>query len=96
MTILPGASTPPAEASSNAQFQTPLAGDDEELREMREDGAGEGEGDEVIEEIHEVAANLLFILAGLHLLGVAFEMRRSGRGILTAMLPGARAPRCEE
>ena len=96
MTILPGASTPPTEAPSNAQFQTPAASDDDEVREAREDGAGEGEGDEVIGEIHEVAANLLFILAGLHLLGVAFEMRRSGRGILTAMLPGGRAPRCEK
>ena len=96
MTILPGASTPPTEAPSNAQFQTPAASDDDQVREAREDGAGEGEGDEVIEEIHEVAANLLFILAGLHLLGVAFETRRSGRGILTAMLPGGRAPRCEK
>lgn len=96
MTILPGASTPPTEAPSNAQFQTPAASDDDEVREAREDGAGEGEGDEVIGEIHEVAANLLFILAGLHLLGVAFETRRSGRGILTAMLPGGRAPRCEK
>ena len=59
-------------------------------------GEGEGEGDEVIGEIHEVAANLLFILAGLHLLGVAFETRRSGRGILTAMLPGRRELRCKE
>ena len=96
MTILPGASTPPTEAPSNAQFQTPAASDDDQVREAREDGAGEGEGDEVIGEIHEVAANLLFILAGLHLLGVAFETRRSGHGILTAMLPGRREPRCKE
>ena len=64
------------------------------MRQAGEDG--EGEGDEVIEEVHEVAANLLFILAGLHLLGVAFETRRSGRGILTAMLPGRRELRCKE
>lgn len=96
MTMLPSASTPPTEAPSNAQFQAPIASDDDEVREAREDGAGKGEGDEVIEEIHEVAANLLFILAGLHLLGVAFEMRRSGHGILTAMLPGRRAPRFEK
>ena len=96
MTILPGGSTPSTEARSNAQFKTPAASDDDQVREAREDGAGEGEGDEVIGEIHEVAANLLFILAGLHLLGVAFETRRSGRGILTAMLPGRRELRCKE
>ena len=96
MTILPGGSTPSTEARSNAQFKTPAASDDDQVREAREDGAGVGEGDEVIEEIHEVAANLLFILAGLHLLGVAFETRRSGRGILTAMLPGRRELRCKE
>lgn len=94
MTTLPNASTPPTAALSNGQLQAPAASEDDEVRQAGEDG--EGEGDEVIEEVHEVAANLLFILAGLHLLGVAFEMRRSGRGILTAMLPGGRAPRCEK
>ena len=94
MTTLPNASTPPTAALSNGQLQGPAASEDDEVRQAGEDG--EGEGDEVIEEVHEVAANLLFILAGLHLLGVAFETRRSGRGILTAMLPGRRELRCKE
>lgn len=65
-----------------------------EHREHREGGErsehDEGEGEEVIEEVHEVAANALFVLAVLHLLGVAFETRRSGREVVTAMLGGGR------
>ena len=34
------------------------------------------------------AANLLLVLAALHLLGVAFETRRSGRQIVSAMIGG--------
>jgi cytochrome b len=48
----------------------------------------EGEGGEVVEEVHEIAANLLLALAALHLLGVAFETRRSGRQIVSAMIGG--------
>jgi cytochrome b len=70
-------------------------GDDEDREEHEEDEAGEG-GGEALEEVHEVAANLVFVLAVLHLLGVAFETRRSGRRIVMAMLPGRRpAPRKE-
>lgn len=50
----------------------------------------EGSGDEVIEEVHEAAATLLYVLAALHLLGVAFETRRSGAGVVRGMLPGGR------
>ncbi|MDX5331240.1 MAG: cytochrome b/b6 domain-containing protein [Caulobacteraceae bacterium] len=65
-----------------------------ERREAEEGGDRDaGEGDELLEEVHEVAANLLFGLAGLHLLGVAFETSRSGSGVLTAMLPGGRRRR---
>lgn len=94
MSGLPGASTPPAEAASTAQRSGPdtaEAGEGRKSREGDEKGEGgereAGEGGELMEEIHEVSANLLFGLAGLHLLGVAFETRRSGRGILISMLP---------
>jgi cytochrome b len=39
-----------------------------------------------MEEVHEVAVNLLYALILLHIAGVAFETRRSGRQILLAML----------
>lgn len=63
--------------------------------EAREDeGREEGEGEEGEEgpfgEIHEIAANLLYVLIALHLAGVVFETRRSGRQVVTAMLPGRR------
>ncbi|WP_296594862.1 cytochrome b/b6 domain-containing protein [Phenylobacterium sp.] len=80
--------------------------EEEEAGEAREHEAGErseggeradaDEGEEREEgpmgEIHEVAANLLFVLAALHLLGVAFETRRSGRQVVTAMVTGGRRP----
>jgi cytochrome b len=48
----------------------------------------EGEGEEgPLTEVHEIAANLLYILILLHLAGVVFETRRSGRQIVVAMLP---------
>jgi cytochrome b len=49
---------------------------------------GAGGEDSVWEEVHETAVNLLYILIALHVAGVAFETRRSGREILLAMLPG--------
>lgn len=49
---------------------------------------GEGEEDEAMEEVHEIAVNLLYLLIALHLMGVVFETRRSGREIVGAMLPG--------
>lgn len=49
----------------------------------------EPEGAESVwEEIHETAVNLLYILIALHIAGLVFETRRSGREILLAMLPG--------
>lgn len=56
--------------------------------------AGEGEEGEEEEdeeglagEVHETAANLLYLLILLHLAGVLFETRRSGRQVALAMLP---------
>ena len=50
-----------------------------------EEGGEEEEG--VLAEIHETAANLLYILILLHIAGVIFETRRSGRQVLVAMSP---------
>ena len=38
--------------------------------------------------MHEIAVNLLYVLIALHLAGVMFETRRSGREIVGAMIPG--------
>lgn len=71
-----------------------VAGRPEASREAEdgEDEGGEGRG-EAVGEIHEVAANLLFVLAVVHLAGVAFETRRSGRQVVKAMIGGKDAPK---
>lgn len=48
---------------------------------------GEG-GEELWEDVHEAAANLLFLLAALHVAGVVFETRRMGRQVVRAMIGG--------
>jgi cytochrome b len=66
-------------------------------RSHREDGdddagateGGTGEGD-ALGEIHEGAVNLLYVLITLHIGGVLFESRRSGRNLAGEMLPGPR------
>lgn len=63
------------------------AGEDEEAEEHEGRGDG-GEGESAFEEVHEVFANLLFLLAALHVAGVAFESRRSGGGLVRAMVTG--------
>ena len=60
----------------------------EDAEEARAVGAEEGGGESLAEEVHEAAANLLLVLAFVHLAGVAFETRRSGRQVLSAMLGG--------
>jgi len=92
----PTLSTPPTAAASNERTQEAAEAAEHE---DGDDGRGAGreggeahEEDEWMEEVHETAANLLFALAALHLLGVAFETRRSGPQILTAMLGGRRKP----
>lgn len=60
--------------------------------EEAETEAGEAGGREEgpLGELHEVAVNLLYLLIVLHIAGVVFETRRSGRDIVMAMLPRAR------
>jgi len=60
----------------------------EEAEEARESGEGHEEG--AMEELHEIAVNLLYLLIVLHIAGVVFETRRSGRQVVLAMLPGRR------
>jgi len=63
-----------------------------EPAEAGEAGGEADEGEEWLEEMHEIAVNLLYVLIALHLMGVVFETRRSGREIVRAMLPGGRNP----
>jgi cytochrome b len=59
--------------------------------EQAEHAEEEGEHEEgPLTEVHEVAANLLYLLILLHIAGVVFETRRSGRQVVLAMLPGRR------
>ncbi len=55
---------------------------------VEEDGDAEGESPygDVLEEVHEVAANLILILALLHVAGVAVESRALRRNLLAPML----------
>ena len=59
------------------------------------DNAGERHGDEdglcdVAEEVHKVTANLMLLLALLHVAGVAVESRALGRNLVRGMLTGRR------
>jgi cytochrome b len=56
----------------------------------QDDERGEGGGEEVLEEIHEVAANLLLVLAAFHVGGVALESRLAGRNLAREMVTGKR------
>jgi len=94
MTGLPNGTPMPvatAGASSGMETSAREAHEADEDGETGEQGGEDGDAggeDELMEEIHEVAANLVFVLAALHLLGVVFETRRSGGQIVRAMLPG--------
>ena len=56
-----------------------------------DDEEEESESGEAIEEIHEVSANLLLLLAALHVGGVILESRLSGRNLIRAMISGRRS-----
>ncbi|MFN4113838.1 MAG: cytochrome b/b6 domain-containing protein [Sphingomonadaceae bacterium] len=80
-------------SASLVDLIAPPARADEDEREDEGEAAGAGResgegGEEVFEEIHEIAVNLLYILIALHLIGVIFETRRSGSEIVRAMIPG--------
>lgn len=69
---------------AGAQSPTPIAADEEEGEET---GEARDHEEGVLTEVHEVVVNLLYLLIAGHLAGVVFETRRSGRQIVTAMLP---------
>lgn len=68
-------------ASEEAETESGEAGEAGEAGEREEGPLGE---------LHEAAVNLLYLLIVLHIAGVIFETRRSGRDIVMAMLPRAR------
>lgn len=74
------------EAEERGEHQTAGA-----LLEAGEANEGE-EGEEWLAEAHEIAVNLLYVLIALHLSGVVFETRRSGREAVRSMLPGGSGP----
>lgn len=75
----------PSRAEQASQVVPPADG------ESGHDGEGaENEIESVWGEVHESAVNFLYILIVLHIGGVAFETRRSGREIVLAMLPSRR------
>lgn len=64
--------------------------DEDEGDEHGEDRNGERDDEEgLLGEVHEVAANLILILAALHVAGVGLESRLSGVNLVRRMLPGA-------
>lgn len=86
--VMTGGATPMQVASAQ---QVVASGDWSALIEQGEGGSDTdlafGEG---VEEVHEVAANLLLILAALHVVGVALESRAMRRNLVSAMLTGKR------
>jgi cytochrome b len=88
---------PPADPTARQEQSEevrPLAAPEargEEAGEHEEGEGGEGEEEEgVLTEVHEAAVYLLYLLIALHLGGVVFETRRSGREIITSMIPGGK------
>jgi cytochrome b len=69
------------------QSATAIVAESDDAEGEEEDEEGE-EG--LLGEVHETAANLLYLLILLHLAGVIFETRRSGKQVLVAMAPFGR------
>lgn len=84
----------PAKPEAELGAAPPAATAERLEREESEEHEGRGDGEEREEgpltEVHETAVNLLYVLIVLHIAGVVFETRRSGRRIVLAMLPGRR------
>lgn len=85
------AGPPPWDGAERKEEHRSIAVSEQSHDEVSEEGDGEEEGEEgLLEEIHETAANLLYLLILLHLAGVIFETRRSGKQVLVAMAPFGR------
>jgi len=92
--VMTGGATPMQVAKDNAA----VASGDWSALIAEADTDGDRDGDEVVfgegaEAVHEVAANLLLILAALHVAGVAIESRSMQRNLVAPMLLGQKAKR---
>jgi len=90
-----------AVSSAASRYAAPVTADSDEVGEREgtanesdEAGSGEAEGGEdMMEEVHEAAVNILYLLIALHIAGVIFESMRSGPAVLGSMIPGRNRPR---
>jgi cytochrome b len=64
----------------------PALADDDDRHERHEHEDEEEDG--IVSEIHEIAANLLLVLAALHVIGVAVESRRRQENLVRSMVTG--------
>ncbi|MBB4612766.1 cytochrome b/b6 domain-containing protein [Novosphingobium taihuense] len=80
----------PGQARNERSDTAVSASTEIERGEDADEGDEGGEEEGALGEIHEVAVNLLYLLIALHVAGVVFETRRSGREVVLAMLPGQR------
>lgn len=87
--IMTGGATPMQVAADKAAV---ASGDWSALIRKEEGGSGRDETfTEAAEEVHDVAANLLLILAALHVGGVVLESHAMRRNLVAAMLTGQRS-----
>ncbi|MCC6925130.1 cytochrome b/b6 domain-containing protein [Novosphingobium sp.] len=85
----PPPSNPSAVSGEHDEHGAKAGGAEHEERAEAAEGGEEGEEEEgPLLELHELSVNLLYVLIALHLMGVVFESRRSGPGIVRSMLPG--------
>lgn len=69
-----------------AELENAVAAGDWSVLVEEEDEAEGSFNRELLEEVHEMAANLILVLAFLHVAGVAVESRAMGRNLLAPML----------
>ncbi|MGX1308605.1 cytochrome b [Amorphus suaedae] len=87
---------PPAEAPSQEQtLSQATTADSDGDRDDDDDGEGErgAKEESLVAEIHEIAANLILILAALHIGGVAVESYLSRTNLARQMVTGRRPAR---
>jgi cytochrome b len=73
-----------ARDSDGSEVASRVDGGEDREREKEEDAG------EVVEEVHETAVYLLYLLIALHLGGVLLEAGRNGPGLVARMMPGRR------
>lgn len=93
--VLTGLGMSSANPLVQADLEAAVAAGDWSVLVKEEDGEAATPGlaaqfGEGLEEVHEVAANLIVFLALLHVAGVAVESRVMGRNLVRAMLPARR------